>query len=73
MNKEIITENIDVETTESKMQFIFIQNGGLQEISSEEQEIDNLIIKLELFLRPSVNGLCLACYHEKIFRDLCKK
>lgn len=41
--------------------------------SSEEQEIDNLIIKLELFLRPSVNGLCLACYHEKIFRDLCKK
>lgn len=35
MNKEIIIENIDVETTESKMQFIFIQNGGLQEISSE--------------------------------------
>ena len=36
MNKEIITENVDIETTKSKMQFILDENGELQEISKDK-------------------------------------
>lgn len=32
-----------------------------------EQEIDQLITKLELLLRPNDNGLCLAAHHKKDF------
>lgn len=37
------------------------------------QEIDQLIIKLELCLRPNGNGLCLASHHKNAFTKLCDK
>lgn len=37
------------------------------------QEIDQLIIKLELCLRPCYNGLCLASRHKNVFLHLCDK
>lgn len=41
--------------------------------SNDEVAIDNLIAKLELLLRPSINGLSLAHYNENDFKILCKK
>lgn len=46
MNKEIITENL--ETTESKMQFILDENGELQEIFKEKCRIVEYPIKYKL-------------------------
>lgn len=46
MNKEIITENL--ETTESKMQFILDQNGELQEISKDKCKPVEYPIKYKL-------------------------
>lgn len=37
----------------------------------EKQEVDCLIDKLELILRPYDNGLCLASYHKEDFLKLC--
>ena len=37
----------------------------------EEQDVDKLIARLELILRPYDNGLCLASYHKKDFLKLC--
>lgn len=60
MNKEIIIENVEVETTESKMQFILDENGELQEISKDKCRIVEYPIKyklknaFEVFVR--VNG-----------------
>lgn len=48
MNKEIITENIDVETTESKMQFILDEKGELQEISKDKCRVVEYPIKYKL-------------------------
>ncbi len=48
MNKEIIIENVDVETTESKMQFILEENGELQEISKDKCRIVEYPIKYKL-------------------------
>lgn len=46
MSKEIITENI--ETTESKMQFILDENGELQEISKDKCRVVEYPIKYKL-------------------------
>lgn len=48
MNKEIITKNVDVETTESKMQFILDENGELQEISKDKCRVVEHPIKYKL-------------------------
>lgn len=46
MNKEIINENL--ETTESKMQFILDENGELQEISKDKCKVVEYPIKYKL-------------------------
>ncbi len=48
MNKEIITENVDIETTKSKMQFILDENGELQEISKDKCRVVEYPIKYKL-------------------------
>lgn len=37
----------------------------------EDQDVDKLIVRLQLILRPYDNGLCLASYHKKDFLKLC--
>lgn len=38
-----------------------------------EQEVDKVITKLELLLRPNDNGFCLASRHKNTFLKLCAK
>lgn len=48
MNKEIITENVDIETTELKMQFILNEKGELQEIAKDKCKPVEYPIKYKL-------------------------
>lgn len=50
---------------------VYNHNYFLQ--TNNQEEIDELISKLELLLKPSRNGLCLVYYHKEYFIDLCKK
>lgn len=47
-------------------------NSYLQK-NNYEQESNNIILKLELLLRPNEKGLCKAYYHKNIFKELCKE